>query len=184
MPQEQQPSPSSPLPSPGLNPQSTPDVKTGKGALFALVGATAGAVLLHFVPAQEGTRYKAYRDVVGIWTVCTGDTHNVRPGVTETPAQCEDRLVQQLIIHAKPIIACVPTFQEPGHDYQIAASVSLGYNIGSAGFCKSSIASAFRGRLWRTGCGRFRLYNKSGGRVIRGLTDRRARETVLCLKGL
>jgi len=160
----------------------SPNLK--KAALIALVGTTAAAVLLHFIPEQEGTRYRAYRDVVGIWTVCTGDTHNVTPGVTETPVQCEDRLISQLIIHAKPIIDCTPQLAEPGHDYQLAASVSLAYNIGPTGFCKSSIASAFRARLWRTGCGRFRLYNKAGGRVFKGLVDRREREVALCLKGL
>lgn len=37
---------------------------------------------------------------------------------------------------------------------------------------------------WRGGCDAFLMWNKAGGRVVRGLSLRRARERALCLKGL
>ena len=48
--------------------------KRSKGPLVALLGAVAAAGLLVSIPEDEGTRYTAYRDVVGIWTICHGDT--------------------------------------------------------------------------------------------------------------
>jgi len=46
---------------------------------------------------QEGTRYVAYQDVGGTWTICEGDTHNVKQGDTATREQCDDRLRKNLI---------------------------------------------------------------------------------------
>src|SRR5690348_1333334 len=82
--------------------------KAKYAGLAAIVGAGAVAVLVPTVQQWEGTKYVPYKDVVGIWTVCTGDTANVTPGRTYTKAECEARLERQLIAHAKPVVECVP----------------------------------------------------------------------------
>src|SRR5690349_621140 len=68
------------------------DIGSKKGPLTAIVGAVAAASLLVSVPKEEGTSYKAYRDVAGIWTICQGDTKDVRAGLIETPEGCRARL--------------------------------------------------------------------------------------------
>lgn len=156
------------------------------GGLAGIVGVVAASILYVTIPKDEGTEYKAYRDIAGIWTICQGDTANVRPGMVETPEGCRARLERQLIAHAKPVMACAP--QLKGRDNQTAASVSLAYNIGTAGFCNSTAAKRFRAGDWRGGCNAFLSWDKArvNGvlRPVKGLTLRRQRERELCLRGL
>lgn len=177
-----------------------------KSPLVALVGAGAAIALATMVAKDEsgrtvdatvtrdgalevrhvrGPQYlAAYADIVGVWTICDGDTKNVRPGMVETQAGCRDRLERQLIAHAKPVLRCVPDLARPERQNQLVASVSLAYNIGTSGFCRSTAARRFNAGNWRGGCDAFLMWNKAGGRVVRGLALRRERERALCLKGL
>jgi lysozyme len=188
-----------PAPQPAIPPAKAPN-----GGLVALVGAGAAVMLATLIPHDEsgrevvatvaqdgslqvrhisGPQYlRAYRDLVGVLTVCDGDTKNVRPGMVETEAGCTARLERQLVAHAKPVLACVPGLK--GRDNQLVASVSLAYNIGTTGFCRSTAAREFNAGRWRAGCDAFLRWDKAGGKVVRGLTERRKRERALCLKGL
>ena len=47
---------------------------------------TAGLAVL--TPEMEGTKFKAYRDMGGVWTICTGHTGGVRAGDRATPEEC------------------------------------------------------------------------------------------------
>lgn len=67
---------------------------------------------------------------------------------------------------------------------QFDACVSLSWNIGIAGFAKSSIAKAHNRGDFAAAARAFGLWNKSRGKVSRGLTLRRAREASLYLSGL
>ena len=58
------------------------------------VGAIAGSGIalstaIAFVGQWEGLRTEAYRDVVGIWTVCYGETKGVQPGDSYSKAECD-----------------------------------------------------------------------------------------------
>lgn len=170
------PKPSSPPSKPLSGPQ--------KGGLVAVVGSIAAALLFSTVPKEEGTEYKAYRDIVGVWTICQGDTANVRPGMVEDKAGCQKRLEQQLIAHAAPVMACTPTLKEEGRDYQRAAAVSLAYNIGVTAYCRSTVDRMFDARNWKAGCAAFRSWVIAGGKRVQGLVNRREREVAICLKGL
>lgn len=193
---------------------NAPTPQTGRAAparpvprktLAAVVGTPIAAAMLYMiVPAEESGReveasvqadgsvrvrhvsgnqhLAAYRDIVGVATICDGDTKNVRMGQRETPEGCRRRLEQQLIAHAEPIIRCVPSLR--GRTNQVVASVSLAYNIGTGGFCRSTAARHFNAGRWRQGCDAFLAWNKAGGRVVRGLALRRQRERALCLRGL
>jgi lysozyme len=152
--------------------------------LVALVGTIAASVLLVTIPKDEGTEYRAYKDIVSTWTVCSGDTANVRPGMVETPEGCRKRLEHQLIAHAEPVLKCVPWLAAEGRDYPRAASVSLAYNIGTTAFCRSTAAKRFNAGDWRGGCDAFLMWTKAGGKEVRGLRLRRERERALCLRGL
>ena len=144
----------------------------------------AGALLLAtpLIAQWEGKRNDPYRDIVNVWTVCYGDTRGVVPGQRQTDAQCTDRLYAQIADHARPVIKCVP--QLMGRDAQLAASVSLAYNIGAAGFCRSTAAKKFRVGDWRGGCNAFYAWRYAGGKEVRGLANRRKQEIRLCLTGL
>jgi lysozyme len=170
-----------------IQPMQGVDDKSNKGPLVALIGAVAAAGLFVSIPKEEsgGKEYlTAYRDIVGIWTICDGDTKNVRPGMVETREGCRKRLESQLLAHAKPVMACTPRLAEKGRDFQRWAAVSLAYNIGTGAYCRSSIDRAFDAGKWRAGCDAMLKWNKAGGRVITGLTKRRERERAICLRGL
>lgn len=167
-----------------IQPMPGVDQKQGKGPLVALLGVIAAGGLYMTIPEDEGTRYKAYKDVVGIWTICQGDTKNVAPGMVETKEGCQKRLESQLLAHAKPVMACTPRLAEKGRDYQRWAAVSLAYNIGTGAYCRSSVDRAFDAGQWRAGCDAMLKWNKAGGRVVAGLAKRRERERQICLRGL
>lgn len=154
-----------------------------KGALALLIGTAAASVLFATIPQDEGTEYRAYRDIVGVWTICNGDTANVRPGMVETPEGCRARLERQLIAHAAPVVKCTPWLAGEGRDYPRAAAVSLAYNIGTGAYCRSTADKRFDVGNWRGGCDAFLMWTKAGGREVRGLRLRRERERELCLKG-
>jgi lysozyme len=183
-----------------------PDARWPKSPLVALVGSAAAIALATLIPHDESGRkveasitddgallvehksgpqfLKAYADIVGVWTICDGDTKGVRPGMVETEAGCTARLERQLVAHAKPVLACVPGLSAAQRQNQLVASVSLAYNIGTTGFCRSTAARRFNAGQWRGGCDAFLMWDKAGGRPVRGLTLRRERERALCLKGL
>lgn len=158
--------------------------------LAGVVGAAAAALLLVIIPKEEsgGRKYHdAYLDIVGVATICDGltryeDGRRVRMGDHRTEAQCQAMLDAELAKTAKAVLACTPGLK--GRDNQTVAAISLAYNIGTAGYCRSSVDRHFDAGRWRQGCDAFLLWNKAGGRVVRGLSDRRARERALCLKGL
>lgn len=183
---------------------STPRA-AGRSTLAMVVGSvSAAAALFVAIPAEEsgrkveasvqqdgsialrhvaGKRYlSAYLDIVKVPTACDGITKGVKIGMTFTPAQCDAMLEEELIAHAAPIIQCVPALY--GRANQTIAAVGLAYNIGTRGFCSSSIARLWNAGQWRAGCERFLLFDKAGGRAIAGLTARRKRERARCVLGL
>lgn len=178
-----------------LHQQDTPTVpapdeplSSKKGPLTTIVGTVAATILLSVVPQFEGTEYRAYKDVAGIWTICQGDTKNVRAGLIETPEGCRQRLEAQLVTHAKGVTACTPRLKAENREYQLAAAVSLAYNIGVGAYCRSSVDRNFDNGNWVNGCNSFLAWNKArvNGqlRPIQGLTNRRNQERTICLKGL
>jgi lysozyme len=124
----------------------------------------------------------AYRDIVGVWTICGGDTTNVKPGMVETSAGCDAREDRQLAAHAAPVLACTPRLK--GRPNQLAAAISLAYNIGTKGYCGSTVARRFNAGDWAGACDAFLMWNKAGGRVVQGLVNRRRAERDLCRKDL
>jgi lysozyme len=153
-----------------------------RAGLAGLVGAGAAAILLVIVPKHEGTVLKGYLDPVGIPTKCMGDTSDVVVAKRYTAQECQESLERQLYAHAAPVLACTP--QIKGNDHITAASVSLAYNIGTAAYCKSSIAAKFRAGDFRGGCAGFSAWTYAGGKQWPGLVKRRAEERAVCEAGL
>jgi len=147
----------------------------------ALAGSLIGAALALATPLimqWEGKRNDPYRDIVGVLTVCHGETR--APMRHYSDAECAALLAARVEAdYGRPILACVPALARRPHAY--AAAISLSYNIGVAGFCRSSAARAFRAGDWTGGCDAFLRWNRAGGREVRGLARRRAAERRLCL---
>lgn len=153
--------------------------------LVATIGAAAALIVAPFVATWESggkPRLEAYQDMVGVWTICDGETAGVKPGMRETLAGCEARNEAALIRHAEPVLACTPSLR--GHPNQLAAALSLAYNIGTGAYCRSTVDRRFDAGQWRAACDAFLMWNKAGGKVVNGLVRRRHAERELCLKEL
>lgn len=149
-----------------------------------LAGAAAGGALAlaaALIAPWEGRELRAYRDIVGVWTICYGETRGVKPGQTATPAECDAMLSRAVGEYERGIRPCLPAVLP---DKTRAAFVSAAYNIGTKAFCGSSMSRrALAGNL-RGACDALLMWNRADGKVIKGLTNRRAAERDLCLSGL
>lgn len=145
-----------------------------------LIGA-ALALATPLIMQWEGKRNDPYRDIVGVLTVCYGETQG--PMRRYSDAECSTMLHRRVEAdYAKPILACVPSFATQPGPY--AASISLAYNIGVRGFCRSTAARRFNAGDWRGGCEAMLAWNRAGGKVVRGLVRRREAERKVCIAGL
>lgn len=100
-----------------------------------------------------------------------------------TRAECRDLLRRAVVSdYGAGVLAAVPGLE--GRPRPLAASISLAYNIGVPAFARSTVARRFNRGDWRGGCDAFLAWNRAGGKVVRGLTRRRADERRLCLEGL
>jgi|SRR6056297_2299781 len=64
-----------------------------------------------------------------------------------------------------------------------ASFVSLTWNIGTGGVCRSTALRRLNGGDLAGACEAMTWWNRAGGRVVRGLVNRRADEKRLCLQG-
>ena len=155
-----------------------------KTRLTGIAGAltVAGTLAVQTVGGFEGLKLYAYRDVIGVWTACYGETAGIRPGMKFDKATCDNLLVDSLVRHEKGMRACLKAPDAlPVKVY--VADLSLAYNVGIGAFCKSSIATLQNAGQIAASCERFPLYNKAGGKVVKGLVARRAAEQKLCREG-
>ncbi len=152
----------------------------GNARLQKAVGVSAAMLLVGFVAQWEGKSNDPYRDLVGVWTVCYGETRVQMRRYTD--AECKEMKANALADFADPVLKRNPELK--GRDNQLAAAVSLSYNIGSAAYARSTVARRFSEGRWREACDAFLLWNRAGGRVVKGLDNRRRSERELCLRGL
>lgn len=145
------------------------------GSLAALALAAA------LIAPWEGRELRAYRDIVGVPTICFGETRGVQMGDTATPAECDSQLARAVADFERAIRPCLPPALP---DQTRAAMISAAYNIGAAAFCGSSMSRRAKAGDLTGACQALMLWNKAGGREVRGLTRRRAAERDLCLEGL
>lgn len=154
--------------------------KSGKGKLVGTIGASATAILLVTVASWEGKANDPYADIVGKMTVCFGETNVAMRHYSD--AECNDMLAGSLNGYARTVLARNPELF--GHPNQLAATVSLTYNIGGRNYQRSTVAKRFSAGDWRGACNAFTAWSYAGGRQVKGLLNRRNAERAICLKGL
>jgi lysozyme len=161
------------------------------------LGSMPAAIVLAtetLVQPWEGRELRAYLDTIpdpDVWTICDGDTQNVRPGMVETPAGCDRRLQQRMFGEFYPKLrSCIDGFEFKPLSWQ-AMMFSLSWNIGHGGACKSTAAELGRQGKYVESCQAATRFNRSGGQVIIGLVKRREMgdakrigEGELCVSGL
>ena len=151
--------------------------RRGLAGVAAVSIALAGA----FVAPWEGLRTSAYRDAVGVWTVCYGETKGVRPGDRYSAEECEAMLERELERYAAALGECLTAELPQGAR---VAFVSWSYNVGTGAACRSTLVrKANAGDLYGA-CDELLRWNRAGGRVLNGLTNRRKAERAMCIRAL
>lgn len=148
------------------------------------------AVATPLVAKWEGKKNTAYLDVVGVPTICYGHTRtvtvaDVRAGLTWTDARCETLLRDELLeyragLHRYFTTDTLTARLTPERD---AAYSSLAFNVGIRGAGRSTATRRLNAGNIAGGCKALTWWNRAGGRVWRGLVQRRADEYRLCMMG-
>ena len=147
------------------------------------IGATAGALSIAtaVVSYYEGYRPTAYRDPVGIATICYGHTATARMGQTLSQERCTE-LLQADLGHA--FSAVDRRAQVELSPPTRAALASFVYNVGEGAFARSTLLRKLNPGDLRGACHELSRWVYAGGRKLNGLVKRRATERELCLAGV
>jgi lysozyme len=146
-------------------------VQTEKEMKTSAVGRAA-------ITQREGNVLTAYQDSVGVWTIGVGHTAAAgdpapRPGMTITVAQSDEILSRDLAVFEDAVNKAVHVIlSQPEFD----ALVSLAFNIGSGAFAKSTLVKKLNAGDRKGAADQFLVWNKAGGKVLKGLATRRAAE--------
>ncbi|HHG0427086.1 TPA: lysozyme [Yersinia enterocolitica] len=156
-----------------------------KRLMTKIAGVVAGGamaiaiVLLGGSDGLEGREYMPYRDVVGVLTVCDGHTgKDIVPSKRYSDAECDALLHQDLI----PVFAAIDRIVNvPMSDFRKAALASFGYNVGITAMTNSTMVKKLNRGDTSGACDELRRWIKAGGKVWKGLVNRREVERELCL---
>jgi len=130
---------------------------------------------LKAIEQREALRTRAYRDSAGVATIGYGHTQGVKMGQTITQEQAEEFLRKDI---ASAEAAVNKSLKQDVTQNQFDALVSLAFNIGNGNnrFTKSTVIRKLNAGDVEGAAAAFRLWNRAGGRVIRGLVNRRESE--------
>jgi lysozyme len=151
-----------------------------------MVGGVAGvgvviAMLVALTGPWEGLELRAYRDIVGVWTICYGETLGVRPGDVATKSECDATFARRLGEFRAGVDRCMTV--TPPVEVEVAV-VDLAYNVGVHAVCRSTLMRKLNGGDLRGACNELLNWVRAGGRVVQGLVNRRKAFHQLCVSGL
>lgn len=139
------------------------------------------AICVACVAGAEGLRTVAYKDPVGIPTICFGETRGVDLGDTATVAECKEMLGDRVLEFGAGVDGCVTQDLPPTRK---AAFVSFSYNVGVGAFCSSTLVRKLNAGDTLGACNELLRWNRAKGIPLPGLTTRREKERALCMVGL
>lgn len=139
-----------------------------------IIAVTAG----YSVAPWEGKENNAYHDIVGVVTICYGQTHNVKIGDYRTDEECEKDLAEDL---AKYHGAMMRHVKVPISDYEQIAYTSFIWNLGETNWRNSTLLKKLNRGDHVGACAELLRWDKAGGKVVKGLTNRRQAEYKICM---
>lgn len=152
-----------------------------------------------FISNHEGFRANAYDDLqpnvkltaltrikgtltIGYGTTRYADGSRVKRNDTITKEKAKTLLETQIEQHCSVFKRAI-TIKLTQNQYDALASFS--YNLGANAITNNkTLLNAINGKNWSVAVAQMKLYNKSGGKALQGLTNRRKAETDLFMKGL
>lgn len=146
---------------------------------------------LEFIKRFEGLSLKAYKCAAGVWTIGWGHTgslaeigidRNIFEGLVITREQATQLLKKDLIKYEKAVNDYVKT---PLNQAQFDALVDFSFNCGTGALRTSTLLKRVNYRDTPDNItAAFKMWNKGGGKVLKGLTLRREAEAKLFNTGI
>jgi lysozyme len=136
-----------------------------------------------FIARFEGEILRVYLDPVGLPTLGIGHLltpaeRQAMPVGTPITKEMSRKFFRSDIARFESALNELVT---TANQNQVDALLSLMFNIGEAGFKRSSVLRYHRHRNYAAAANAFLLWNKAGGRVLKGLVNRRKAERELYL---
>lgn len=155
-----------------------------KTTIGAGAGAAMVAVVISYITptirSEEGTKYRPYRDIGSVMTVCSGTTGpDVVVGKVYSEADCEKLTEEDVAKAAQGVLKVSP--QLINHPMQLASAISFSYNVGVGTYERSSVARDFNAGNYQKGCDDLLKYTYAGGKYSIGLANRRRKEWTICM---
>jgi lysozyme len=149
--------------------------RTKVGALALSAAALVGLAL------NEGYSDRAIIPVPGdVPTIGFGTTDGIKMGDTIKPPQALARKLADVQKFEGALKRCVTV---PLHQHEYDAYIRLSYNIGSSGFCSSTLVKKLNAGDYTGACAEILRWDRFKGQPLRGLTLRRQEEHKLCTGG-
>lgn len=118
----------------------------------------------------------AYRCPAGVWTIGHGVTEGVREGMRMTRAEADVALHREIAKHEAAVARLVAVDLNQN---QRDALISFSYNVGSGALGRSTLLKKLNRGDYPGAQAEFLKWNKAGGKQLRGLSIRRAKEAAL-----
>lgn len=139
---------------------------------------------IEFIKNEEGCKLRAYRCPAGVLTIGVGHTSaagtpQVEENMVITEREAEAILASDLRKFEADILRLV---EAPLTQSQFDALVSFVFNIGTAAFARSTLLRKLNKGDYAVAAAEFPRWNKSNGKVLRGLVNRRAKEAALFIE--
>lgn len=156
---------------------------TIRKGVTAGVAAAVIALSTPFIAKWEGLELVAYKDIVGVPTVCYGETRDVKMGDSYTKEDCEEMLRKSVTEY---YVGLQKYMTNPDIPIGVQASLlELAYNVGIKAAGESTMMRLANAGYYKSACEQLDRWVKAGGGTVKGLVNRRADSKVnLCLKGL
>jgi lysozyme len=144
----------------------------------AIAALTLSASALVGIATWEGFKPKAYIPIPGdVPTIGFGTTANVKMGDTIDPVTALKRKIDDVSKFEGALKQCVKVEL---HQHEYDAFLSLAYNIGPGAFCKSTLVRKLNAGDYEGACKEILRWDRAGGKVVQGLTNRRQAEYKQC----
>lgn len=153
-----------------MNPLTKKLLVLGASSVIAVTGG-------YLIAPWEGKRNAAYLDMVGIPTICWGWTKGVKLGDYKTDEECDKQLAEELTKYNKNMKRNVTV---PLKEYEEIAYTSFVWNIGETKWNSSTLLKKLNAGDSLGACKELLRWNRAGGKVVQGLTNRRIAEYNVC----
>lgn len=145
-------------------------IALGVGSTIAVAGGVVGM--------WEGKSNQAYKDIVGIPTICWGQTLNVKMGEYRSDDECDKDLATELVEYNRKMKQKVKV---PLSENEEVAYTSFVWNVGLGAWNSSTLLEKLNVQDRAGACKELLRWNKAGGKVVKGLQNRREHEYKICM---